>query len=149
MTSELRSARTIQNVPEGTPYTVTLTVSDGTSSVSQSEEILIANLAPTANAGPSVTIQEGMVVTLGGQGSDPGPGNDYTIEWDFDFQTGTFTADASGTLSPTHVYNSAGPFAVALRITDLTGAASLSFTSVDVQPASSVMSMPGPTAMFP
>lgn len=122
------------NDPPTTPYTVTLTVSDGMESVSRTGTILINNLAPTVDAGPSQVVYQAISVTFAGQASDPGisTGDITAIEWDFNYQ-GTFTTDSSGSLDPNYVYSAPGAYLVALRVTDRAGAASLAFITVDVR----------------
>ncbi len=121
------------NNPPATPYTVTLTVTDGFNVVSDNRPLLVNNLPPSVSAGDNRRVHEGATVVFTGTATDPGNASDIaSIEWDFDYQ-GTFTVDASGTLTPSNVYSTLGAYVVALRATDNAGAASLAFVSVDVR----------------
>src|SRR5262249_32290325 len=81
------------NTPFDMPYTVTLTVSNGTDQVSQTGQILIRNVAPGVHAGPSQTVYPGNTVQFSGTASDPGgPGDIAAIEWNFNYN-GTFMVD--------------------------------------------------------
>ena len=133
------------NTPPDTPYTVTLTVSNATGQDSQSGQILIGNVAPDVYAGPGQTVYQGDTVQFNGTASDPGgPGDIAAIEWNFDYN-GTFVTDASGTLTPTHVYNNVGTHLAALRVTDASGDSSLDVTSIDVQPSGTLVVHAGPS----
>jgi len=87
--------------------------------------IIIANVAPTADAGGPYTVLEGGTVTLAGSGSDPVDGLTYT--WDLDGD-GTFgemgTAAAQGDeTSATPIFNAgtlnaADTVSVTLRVDD-------------------------------
>lgn len=114
-------------------------------SVSQSGTILINNLDPTVDAGPSQVVYQGSSVTFAGQASDPGPStSDITaIEWDFDYQ-GTFTTDSSGSLTPSHTYSAPGAYLVGLRATDRNGGFREAFTSVEVRPTDGLVVNAGP-----
>jgi hypothetical protein len=75
---------TAPEVSQDTPYTFTLVVNDGTQS-STADQIVITvkqvNKAPTANAGPDQTVNEGSVVTLDGSGSTSATNNVLTFKW--------------------------------------------------------------------
>ncbi len=75
---------TAPNVPENTAIEFTLTVSDGTASVSDTVIITItdsANAAPSVDAGPDQEIAEGATVTLAGTATDADPEDDLTHVW--------------------------------------------------------------------
>jgi PKD repeat protein len=74
--------------------------------------VTVNNVAPTANAGPDQTVDEGETVNFSGSASDPGA-DTLTYEWDFDDGD-----TASGTLTPTHVYCDDGTYTVTLTVTD-------------------------------
>jgi PKD repeat protein len=127
------------NTPPDMPYTVTLTVSNATGQDSQTGQILVQNAAPDVYAGPSQTVYQGDTVQFNGTASDAGgPGDIAAIEWNFDYN-GTFMTDDSGSLTPTHVYNGLGTHLAALRVTDASGDSSLDVTTIDVQPAGSLL----------
>ena len=114
-------------------HTVLVTVNDGDNGVTtDSVEVIVNNVAPLAEAGSDVTVDEGSEIIFGGSFADPG--NDtHTIEWDFgDGNT------AEGSLSPTHAYADNGTYAVTLTVTDDdngSGSDSLTVTVHNVAPS--------------
>jgi len=72
----------------------------------------VDNVAPTVDAGPDQTSNEGDPVTFSGSFVDPGADN-HTIAWDF----GDGASD-SGTLTPSHVYADNGTYTVTLMVND-------------------------------
>nr|NIM51703.1 hypothetical protein [Gemmatimonadales bacterium]NIR02135.1 hypothetical protein [Gemmatimonadales bacterium] len=84
-------------------YTVTVTVDDGRGGIaSDSYEVTVTNVAPTANAGGPYAGNEGADVSFNGSVTDPGA-DTYTFDWDFDYDGSNFDIDGSGA-SPVHVY---------------------------------------------
>jgi PKD repeat protein len=70
------------------------------------------NVAPTVDAGPDQTVDEGDTVSFSGSFTDPGA-DTHTIVWDFgDGST------AAGTLTPSHAYGDNGVYTVTLTVTD-------------------------------
>jgi len=106
--------------------------------------VTIDNVAPTANAdGPYTGIAGVPVIFDGSATMDPSSADTedgLTFAWDFEYNGTTFTADQSfkGLTSPSHTYDSAGTFTVALRVTDKDGGVSvidtLSTSPVTVAP---------------
>ena len=93
--------------------TATLTVNDGTVSVSSSATVTIgaANNVPTANAGGPYGGEAGTPVSFSGSGFDA-DGDTLTYAWNFgDGSTGTGA-------SPTHTYGTAGTYDVSLTVND-------------------------------
>ena len=85
--STLTPSFTVPNVSEDTAVEFTLTVSDGTTTVSDRFIITItdsANTAPTADAGTDQEITEGDTVTLAGTATDADPEDDLTYSWSHD-----------------------------------------------------------------
>ena len=85
--STLTPSFTVPNVSEDTAVEFTLTVSDGTTDVSDQIIITItdsANTAPTADAGTDQEITEGSTVTLAGTATDADPEDDLTYSWSHD-----------------------------------------------------------------
>ena len=85
--STLTPSFTVPNVSEDTAVEFTLTVSDGTTDVSDQIIITItdsANTAPTADAGTDQEITEGDTVTLAGTATDADPEDDLTYSWSHD-----------------------------------------------------------------
>ena len=72
------------NVPEDTTVEFTLTVQDGTATVSDTMLVTITdseNAVPTVNAGPDQEVAEGNTVTLSGTATDPDEGDILTHIW--------------------------------------------------------------------
>jgi PKD repeat protein len=95
-------------------YTVTLNVTDDDDGwKTDTLTVTVNNVAPTVDAGPDQTVNEGDVVVFDGNFTDPGSCDTHTIEWDFgDGNT------ASGNLTPTHAYCDNGTYTVTLNVTD-------------------------------
>ncbi|MCP3923300.1 MAG: PKD domain-containing protein, partial [Desulfobacterales bacterium] len=64
-------------------YTVTLSVSDGTDTISDTLLVSVGNIAPTVDAGPDQSSDEGDEVSFAGSFADPGVLDTHTVEWDF------------------------------------------------------------------
>lgn len=63
-------------------YTVTVTVTDDDGGAgSDSFDVTVNNVAPTANAGPDQTVYEGNLVNLPGSFTDPGSADWHTFLW--------------------------------------------------------------------
>ncbi len=62
-------------------YTVTYSVSDGQATGSDTMLVTVRNVAPTVNAGPDQTVNEGTQVVVSGTYADPGVGETYTMSW--------------------------------------------------------------------
>jgi len=94
-------------------YPVTVTVSDDDGGLgSATATVTVNNVAPTVEAGPDQTVNEGDTVGFSGSLTDPGA-DTHTIEWDFGDG-----ATASGFLTPTHAYGDNGTYTVTLMVTD-------------------------------
>jgi PKD repeat protein len=92
---------------------VTLTVTDDDGGVGvDALTVTVNNVAPSVDAGPDQTADEGDTVSFSGSFTDPGA-DTHTIEWDF----GDGETD-SGTLTPTHEYGDNGAYTVTLTVTD-------------------------------
>ncbi|MDY6837598.1 MAG: PKD domain-containing protein [Thermodesulfobacteriota bacterium] len=99
-------------VENGT-YPVGLKVSDSQLEHTASTTVTVNNVAPTVEAGPDQTVDEGVNASFSGSFTDPGTLDTHTIEWNFgDEET------ASGTLTPSHVYKDNGVYTVTLTVTD-------------------------------
>ena len=103
---------------EGT-HTVTLGVSDGTGSASDTVSIQVLHATPSADAGPDQTVtatsQSGASVALDGSASSDPDGDPITLSWSGPFGTATG-------LSPTVVLPE-GTHTVTLTVSDGTGSA--------------------------
>ncbi|MDF1552331.1 MAG: PKD domain-containing protein, partial [Deferrisomatales bacterium] len=95
-------------------YTVTLTVTDDDGGVGTGTlTVTVDNAAPVVEAGPDQTVTQGDTVSFGGSFSDAGLNDTHSIEWTFG-DGGSF----SGTLTPDHIFFSAGSYTVTLTVTD-------------------------------
>ncbi|MGA1873287.1 MAG: PKD domain-containing protein [Thermoplasmatota archaeon] len=98
-------------------YTITLTVSDGLASDSDTCLVHVKeeNRPPTADAGPDRTVQVNEIVSLDGGGSyDP---NDDALEYRWDFGDGSST-DWQDDSSTSHSYSESGQYYVRLYVSD-------------------------------
>ncbi|MFX1416383.1 MAG: OmpL47-type beta-barrel domain-containing protein, partial [Promethearchaeota archaeon] len=94
-------------------YVVTLTVSGTSYSGVDHMQVTVQNLAPTVDAGPDITADEGTSLIFAGDFNDPGWLDTHTIQWDFgDGST------AGGSLTPPHTYADDGTYCVLLTVTD-------------------------------
>ncbi len=106
-------------------YTVTLTVSDGCVSVSDTAIVTIlpvdpcaGNRPPVANAGPDKTGYVGELISFSGSGSsDPDSGQTLSYAWNF----GDGSPSGSG-VNVSHSYGAVGTYTVTLTVTDPCGA---------------------------
>ena len=96
-------------------YTVLLTVTytDDGSQFSDTATAALENVAPTAEAGPDQTVNEGEAVTFSGSFTDPGTADTHTVVWDFGDSSAT-----TGTLTPSHIYALDGVYTVTLTVVD-------------------------------
>ncbi|MFC2039272.1 PKD domain-containing protein, partial [Chloroflexota bacterium] len=121
-------------------YTVTLTVTDNNEATdTDAATVTIDNIAPTVNAGPDETVDEGDTVSFSGSFTDPGSADTHTIEWDFGD-----SSTASGTLTTTHVYADNGSYTVALTVTDDDGGATTDSAIITVNNVAPVAEAGGP-----
>ena len=90
--------------------------------------VVVHNVAPDVEAGPDRTADEGDTVSFSGSFTDPGTLDTHTITWDFGDGT-----TASDTLTPSHVFNSAGTYAVTLTVKDDDGATGSDVLTVTVE----------------
>lgn len=104
-------------------YSATLTVSDDSGgSATAGVGVTVLNANPVADAGSDLTVDEGTNVSVAynGTATDPGAGDTLSYAWDFDYQNGAFSEDATGA-GGTKVYPALdGPveYVVALRVRD-------------------------------
>jgi PKD repeat protein len=99
------------------PYTVTLTVNDGVGNGTKQISVMINNVAPTAEAGPNQTVNEGQSVSFSGNATDPGSGDVPFLTYSWNFGEGS---PANG-INASHVFTSNGPHTVTLTVQDNDG----------------------------
>lgn len=107
--------------------------------------VTVTNVAPTVNAGPDQTVNEGDTVQFDGSFTDPGC-DTWTYDWDFgDDNT------ASGSLFPEHVYGDNGVYIATLTVTDDDGGVDmddLTVTVNNVAPTIEADSVEQPNSQF-
>ena len=97
--------------------TVTLEVTDGQETTSDTAAVTVTNVAPKVDAGVDQNVDEGDMVQFGGTASDAGTCDTLTYSWDF----GDGSAAVTGTLTPTHSYCDNKIYTVTLTVTDGNG----------------------------
>jgi PKD repeat protein len=113
-------------------YTVTLIVSDFTSSCTATTIATIANVAPTVGAitAPTAPVPVNTPITASASFTDPGTLDTHTavFNWgDGTSSAGTVTeASGSGTATGTHTYSTAGVYTITLTVADEDGGIGLS-----------------------
>jgi hypothetical protein len=85
----------------------------------EEETSLPWNNPPTADAGADQTAIVGVSITFNGSGFDY-EGDAISFAWDFDYQDGVFTQDATGQ-SASHTYMAEGTYAVVVEVIDSKG----------------------------
>ena len=125
----------------GSPHTVTLTVTDDKGASASDDCIItvLANQAPTADAGPDQTATVGQTVNFDGSGSSDPDGIIDSYDWDFgDGSTGTG-------VNVTRAYSSAGTYTVTLAVEDNGGETTQDTATVTVSetPATEEFTIPG------
>jgi uncharacterized membrane protein/PKD repeat protein/uncharacterized protein YegL len=100
-------------------YTLTAVAQSSAANDSAQAELIIIieeqNQPPLVNAGPDQTAVVNSLVQFNGSASDP-DGDPLTFVWDFGDDNG-----ATGTLTPTHVYEAIGFYTVTLTVSDSFG----------------------------
>ena len=102
------------------PYTVTVTVNDGTAVGQDTAAVTVNNVAPQVSAGADATIDEGDTFNQSGSFSDPGA-DSWTATVDYGDGTPVQALALSGqTFNLSHAYTSAAgsPYTVTVTVTD-------------------------------
>jgi PKD repeat protein len=103
----------VHEYAENDTYTVTLTVSDGTDTDDETEDIIVGNIAPTADFTFEAT---NLSVNFTDASTDPN-GLDDIVNWTWDFDDGSMSYEQS----PIYEYAEAGTYNVTLTIEDTYG----------------------------
>ena len=113
-------------------HEVILTVTDngGATSTDNVVVTVVANQAPTANAGLDQNSFVGEELTFDGSGSSDSDGNIVSYEWDFDASDGVGVDVTGATTS--HSYATAGNYIVTLTVVDNGGATTSDEVMVEV-----------------
>jgi PKD repeat protein len=101
-------------------YTVVLTVEDNDGgSANESLVVTVNNVAPSVDAGPDQTTNEGDVVSFSGSFTDPGADtHTASIDWgDGTSSIGTVNQD-TGSVTANHVYSVYGIYILSLKVID-------------------------------
>jgi K319L-like, PKD domain len=101
-------------------WVITLTVSNGSASSSDSVTISTANSPPVANAGPNQTVALGSTVTLNGSGSSDVDGDALTYQWTLVSVPGGSAATLSGAtgVASSFVADKPGNYVASLTVND-------------------------------
>lgn len=134
--------------PTGSPYDVSLTVSDGTPDTATADSLIaIDDVPPTVDLGPAQTVHAGSSVAFNAVVADPaGPGDVASIQWDFNYDGQNFNPDtsANGETTPTYTYATPGTYIVEVQVTDLSGNSTTGATAVVVKPPDALIVQAGP-----
>jgi hypothetical protein len=124
-------------------YTGQVTATDADGNVkSKSFDITVANLPPVTHAGPDMSSEWGVPVTLNGNAVDPGSDEQPFLTYSWDFGDGS--PSASGGASVNHSYASPGVYNAVFTACDPSPLCSSSTTHVTVVKRATTMTYTGP-----
>jgi len=123
-----------------------VTDADGNSATSDFS-VPIANLAPIANAGPDMSTEWGLPITLAGSAVDPGTNEQPFLSYSWNFGDGT--PSASGGASAVHTYAAPGTYLATLTSCDPENACGSSTMHVVVTQRGTTLTYTGPNKSTP
>ncbi|MBM3944248.1 MAG: hypothetical protein FJ317_01995, partial [SAR202 cluster bacterium] len=106
--------------PNAGTYTVTVEVSNGTDTGSDTATVTVENDAPVVEAGPNATILEGDTFSSSGSFTDPGASTSWTATVDYGDGGGpvALSLNPDKTFDLSHTYTTAGEYTVTVVVTD-------------------------------
>jgi PKD repeat protein len=129
-------------------YSGLLTATDSTGLASTTTfTISVANLPPSVDAGPDTTETWGTPVAFNGQATDPGPADQSTLQYTWDFGDGS--PSASGGPSVSHPYAMPGTYTATLTVRDKDGGVNSDTRQVVVTKRSTTIGYTGPLSSLP
>jgi PKD repeat protein len=129
-------------------YSGELTVTDADGNVATTTfSVSVANLPPVANAGPNMSSEWGVPVTLNGSAVDPGTNEQPFLTYNWSFGDGS--PSASGGASVTHTYAAPGTYTGTFTAYDPENACGSSTTQVVVSKRATTTSYTGPNKSTP
>jgi hypothetical protein len=110
--------------------------------------VTVGNQDPVANAGPDTTADWGRNVTFGGTATDPGAGDQSTLEYSWDFGDGTPPTEPSGSggSGVLHAYAVPGDYVATLTVTDKDGGSDTDTRTVHVTKRDTTTAYVGPSS---
>ena len=129
-------------------YDGQLTVTDITGlSATQSFSVSVSNVQPSVNAGPDTTSDWGRLVQFNGQATDPGWGDQSTLQYTWTFGDGS--PSASGGPSVLHSYAAPGSYVATLDVCDKNDACDSDSRTVNVTKRDTTLGYTGPLSSSP
>jgi PKD repeat protein len=110
-------------------YTGTLTATKGTQTATSTLWVTVANVAPTADAGPDTSSGVGTAVAFSGTATDPGPVDQAGLRYSWDFGDGSPAATGADL---THTFTAAGAYDATLTVCDKDGGCATDVRQVTV-----------------
>ena len=92
--------------------------------------VTVSNQNPIANAGPDTAADWGRLVAFNGQATDPGAGDQSTLQYTWDFGDGS--PSSTGGPAVVHAYASPGDYIATLTVADKDGGSNADTRSVHV-----------------